>query len=113
MAFILVGSATNLILCPQVELDLSCQYEVEAFFASEKPEFVILAMAKAGGIHAYNTHPADFIAINLKIQTNIIDSTYHSGIKNTDKLLMFYLLCGLEHLNVGSGKEITIKELLS
>lgn len=96
----LVGSAivrkltqlgfTNLILCSHAELDLTRQSDVEAFFAFEKPEFVIVAAAKVGGIHANNTYPADFISINLQIQTNIIDSAYRNG---TKKLLFLGSSC--------------------
>ncbi|CAL0304403.1 unnamed protein product [Lupinus luteus] len=96
----LVGSAiveklkqhgfTNLILRSHAELDLTRQADVEAFFASEKPEYVIVAAAKVGGIHANNTYPADFIGINLQIQTNIIDSAYRTG---TKKLLFLGSSC--------------------
>ncbi|KAI3866784.1 hypothetical protein MKX03_008892 [Papaver bracteatum] len=87
----LVGSAivkklqqlgfTNLILKTHKELDLTRQSDVESFFAAEKPEFVILTAAKVGGIHANNTYPAEFICINLQIQTNVIHSSYINGVK--------------------------------
>ncbi|KAJ4956277.1 hypothetical protein NE237_013060 [Protea cynaroides] len=87
----LVGSAivrkleevgfTNLVLKTHQELDLTRQTDVEAFFALEKPHFVILSAAKVGGIHANNTYPADFIGINLQIQTNVIDASYRNGVK--------------------------------
>ena len=87
----LVGSAltrkltadghTNLIYRTFEELDLTRQADVEAFFAAEKPEYVFLAAAKVGGIHANNTYPADFIYINLAIQNNIIHSAYKHGVK--------------------------------
>ncbi|KAF6156405.1 hypothetical protein GIB67_031526 [Kingdonia uniflora] len=87
----LVGSAivrklrnlgfTNLILRSHHELDLTRQFDVETFFDIEKPQFVILAAAKVGGIHANNTYPADFISINLQIQTNVIHSSYINGVK--------------------------------
>ncbi|CAL0328319.1 unnamed protein product [Lupinus luteus] len=80
----------NLILRSHAELDLTRQSDVEAFFASEKPDFVIVAAAKVGGIHANNTYPADFIAINLQIQTNVIDSAYRNG---TKKLLFLGSSC--------------------
>ncbi|CAM8922816.1 unnamed protein product [Rhodiola kirilowii] len=96
----LVGSAivrklhglgfSNLILKTHHELDLTRQADVENFFAVEKPQFVILAAAKVGGIHANNTYPADFIAINLQIQTNVIDSAYRNGVK---KLLFLGSSC--------------------
>lgn len=87
----LVGSAltrnltadgyTNLVYRSIDELDLTRQADVESFFAAEKPEYVFLAAAKVGGIHANNTYPADFIYINLAIQNNIIHSAYKFGVK--------------------------------
>ncbi|KAJ9537066.1 hypothetical protein OSB04_029799 [Centaurea solstitialis] len=87
----LVGSAvvrrlrtvgyTNLILRSHSELDLTNQSAVKTFFSIEKPQYVILAAAKVGGIHANSTYPADFITINLQIQTNVIDSAYRYGVK--------------------------------
>ena len=67
------------------ELDLTRQAEVEAFFEKEKPDYVILAAAKVGGIHANNTYPADFIMKNLLIDCNVIDAAY----KNQVKKLLF------------------------
>ncbi|KAM1233542.1 hypothetical protein ACFX2J_003230 [Malus domestica] len=96
----LVGSAivrklhalgfTNLVLRTHAELDLTRQADVESFFAAEKPQFLILAAAKVGGIHANNTYPADFIAVNLQIQTNVIDAAYRFGVK---KLLFLGSSC--------------------
>ncbi|KAF3517827.1 hypothetical protein DY000_02063793 [Brassica cretica] len=96
----LVGSAivrklqqlgyTNLLLRTHAELDLTRQADVESFFAQEKPVHVILAAAKVGGIHANNTYPADFIAVNLQIQTNVIHSAYLHGVK---KLLFLGSSC--------------------
>lgn len=63
------------------ELDLTEQGPVEEFFKTEKPDWVFLAAAKVGGIHANNIYPADFIRINLKIQTNVIDASYKYGVK--------------------------------
>lgn len=67
------------------ELDLTRQAEVETFFAKEKPDYVILAAAKVGGIHANNTYPADFIMKNLQIECNVIDASY----KNQVRKLLF------------------------
>lgn len=67
------------------ELDLTNQAAVEIFFATEKPDYVFLAAAKVGGIHANNTYPAEFIRDNLMIQANII----HAAYKNNVKRLMF------------------------
>jgi GDP-L-fucose synthase len=72
------------------ELDLSRQEDTEAFFESEKPDFVIVAAAKVGGIIANNTYRAQFIYENLMIQNNIIHSAYRSGVK---KLLFLGSSC--------------------
>jgi GDP-L-fucose synthase len=61
------------------ELDLTDQAAVNAFFEEEKPEFVFLAAAKVGGIHANDTYPAEFIRDNLVIQCNVIDAAYRTG----------------------------------
>ena len=75
------GGYTNL-LTPEIdELDLTDTLAVEAFFALEKPEYVILAAAKVGGIHANNTYPADFIYLNLAIQNNVIHQASVHGVK--------------------------------
>jgi GDP-L-fucose synthase len=63
------------------ELDLTKQSLVESLMQQEKPEYVFLAAAKVGGIQANNTYPADFIYINLQIQTNIIHAAYQAGVK--------------------------------
>lgn len=76
---------TNIIYRTSAELDLRNQAAVEKFFEEEKPEYVFLAAAKVGGIHANNTYPAEFIYDNLMIETNIINSSY----KNKVKKLLF------------------------
>ncbi|ORJ52861.1 GDP-fucose synthetase [Geothermobacter hydrogeniphilus] len=86
----LVGSAivrrlradgcTNLLTPGRDELDLTCQQAVADFFRRERPEYVILAAAKVGGIHANNTYPAEFIQQNLAIQTNVIHAAYENGV---------------------------------
>ena len=96
----LVGSAivknleskgyTNLVYRTHKELDLTSQKEVEEFFQSEKPEFVILAAAKVGGIVANNTYRADFIYENLAIQNNVIHNAYKYGVT---KLLFLGSTC--------------------
>ena len=75
----------NFVTRTRAELDLTSQAAVEAFFAAEKPDYVFLAAAKVGGIHANNTYPAEFIRDNLAIQTNII----HAAHKNNVKRLLF------------------------
>ena len=75
------GGYTNLLTAEIDELDLTDSSAVADFFAAEKPEYVILAAAKVGGIHANNTFPADFIYINLAIQNNVIHQAFLSGVK--------------------------------
>ena len=63
------------------ELDLTDQAAVSAFFASERPNAVVMAAARVGGIHANNTRPAEFIRDNLLMQDNVIDAAYQSGVE--------------------------------
>jgi GDP-L-fucose synthase len=63
------------------ELDLTRQSVVDDLFKQECPDYVILAAAKVGGIQANNTYPADFIYINLQLESNIIHSAYQYGVK--------------------------------
>lgn len=87
----LVGSAihrkllesgyTNIITRTSNELDLTRQSDVEKFFMEEKPEYVILAAAKVGGILVNSTYPAEFIYKNLMIGLNVIHSAYKYGVK--------------------------------
>lgn len=72
------------------ELDLTRQVEVEAFFQSERPEYVFLAAAKVGGILANSTYPADFIYDNILIQSNVIHAAYRYS---TKKLLFLGSSC--------------------
>ena len=87
----LVGSAivrklesrgfTNLLMRTHKELDLTNQAQVQNFFQQEKPDYVILAAAKVGGIHANNTYPAEFIYQNMMIEANVINSAYENKVK--------------------------------
>jgi GDP-L-fucose synthase len=77
---LLADGYTNLVTCSHGELDLTAQEEVNDFFLREKPSYVFLAAAKVGGIYANNTYPAEFIADNLAIQTNVIHEAYRSGV---------------------------------
>jgi GDP-L-fucose synthase len=96
----LVGSAlvrclkargyNNLLLRTHAELELRDQAAVRAFFAEEKPEYVLLAAAKVGGILANNTYPAEFIHDNLVIQSNIIHSAWQN---NVNRLLFLGSSC--------------------
>jgi Nucleoside-diphosphate-sugar epimerases len=86
----LVGSAlfrvlkengfNNIIFRTFEELDLRRQQDVEQFFEQEQPEYVFLAAAKVGGIHANNTKKAEFIYDNLTIATNVIHASYKYGV---------------------------------
>ena len=85
----LVGSAicraldhagyTNIITRPRAELDLCDRAAVDRFFGAENPDYVFVAAAKVGGIHANNTQPAAFIHDNLSIEINLIDTAYRHG----------------------------------
>lgn len=71
----------NLLTASRDELDLLNLQAVQRWFAENKPTVVVLAAAKVGGIHANNTYPADFLLENLKIQTNVIETAWRSGVK--------------------------------
>ena len=96
----LVGSAimrklkkegyNNLVYRTSSELDLRRQEKVENFFRDEKPEYVILAAAKVGGIKANDTYSAEFLYDNLMIETNVIDAAYQNDVK---KLLFLGSSC--------------------
>jgi GDP-L-fucose synthase len=87
----LVGSAIRrsleahgfdrLILRTHAELDLTDSAAVERFFEQTRPEYVVIAAAKVGGILANNTYPADFIRENLAIQNNLIHMSYRAGVE--------------------------------
>ncbi len=64
------------------QLDLTDQADVGAFMVAHKPDAVILAAAKVGGIHANNTYPAEFIYENLMIQANVIHQAFRAGVEN-------------------------------
>jgi GDP-L-fucose synthase len=80
----------NILTRSSRELDLRRQKDVEEFFAAEQPDFVFLAAAKVGGIVANNTYRADFLYDNLMIESNIIHSSYQSGVS---KLLFLGSSC--------------------
>jgi GDP-L-fucose synthase len=71
----------NLILRESSQLDLTNQISVDIFFKKEKPEIVILAAAKVGGIYANSTYPADFIYKNIMIQSNVIHAAFKNRVK--------------------------------
>ena len=96
----LVGSAivrnleakgyTNVIGRTHHELDLTNQAQVRAFFEQERPDVVVLAAAKVGGINANNTQPAEFAYVNLQIQCNVIHCCHEFKVK---KLLFLGSTC--------------------
>lgn len=96
----LVGSAlvrnledkgySNILKKTHTELDLTDERAVADFFKNEKPDYVFLAAAKVGGIHANNTYPAEFIRDNLAIQNNVI---HHAYLNNVKRLLFLGSSC--------------------
>ena len=80
----------DLLLASRSELDLTDTEAVKTFMQHHKPEQVYLAAAKVGGIHANNMYPADFIANNLMIQSNVIHAAYSAGVR---KLLFLGSSC--------------------
>ena len=84
------GEELELVTCTRSELDLTSQAAVRDFMQEERPDTVILAAAKVGGIHANNTYPADFIYENLMIASNVIHEAYAAGV---EKLLQLGSSC--------------------
>ena len=84
------GGFTNIVTRTHAELPLDDEGAVREFFSCERPDHVFLAAAKVGGIVANATYPADFIVQNLKIQTNVIDTAYRTGVR---KLLFLASSC--------------------
>lgn len=74
------GEGIEIITRTRAELDLTSQADVRAFMQNERPDIVILAAAKVGGIHANKTYPADFIYENLAIETNVIHQAFEAGV---------------------------------
>jgi GDP-L-fucose synthase len=81
---------TNIVTRTHAELDLTDQLAVRDFMKAERPDVVILAAAKVGGIHANNTYPADFIYENLMIECNVIHEAFAAGVQ---KLLQLGSSC--------------------
>ncbi len=108
----LVGSAivrnlqargfSNLLLRTHVEVDLTSQAATDAFFATEKPDYVFLAAAKVGGILANNNFPAEFIRDNLAIQNNVIHAAY---VNQVQRLLFLGSSCIYPRLAAQPMKE--------
>lgn len=80
----------NIVVKSSKELDLKNQQAVHNFFSQEQPDYVFLAAAKVGGIHANNTYPATFIYDNIMIQSNVIQAAYDFNVK---KLLFLGSSC--------------------
>ena len=72
---------TNLLTRTSAELDLRDQAAVARFFEEEEPEYVLLAAARVGGIHANNTYRADFLFDNLMIEANVLNQSYRHGVR--------------------------------
>jgi GDP-L-fucose synthase len=87
---LMASGYSNLVFTPYPAYDLTIQQTVAGFFEKEKPEYVILAAAKVGGIVANNTYRAQFLYENLMIQNNIIHQSYLNGVK---KLLFLGSSC--------------------
>lgn len=73
---------TNIVTATHSELDLTNQSAVATFMQKQKPDYVVLAAAKVGGIHANNEYPADFIYQNIMIEANVVHQAYSAGTKN-------------------------------
>lgn len=84
------AGASRLLLRTRAELDLRRQDQVERFFAEQRPQYVLLAAARVGGIEANRSAPAQFLRDNLQIQTNVIDAAYRNGVR---KLLFLGSSC--------------------
>ena len=75
------GEPLELVTLTREELDLADQAAVRSFLQAERPDAVILAAAKVGGIHANNTYPADFIYENLMMEANVIHQAFEAGVQ--------------------------------
>jgi len=80
-ARMVAGEDITLLTRTHAELDLTSQVAVRDFMQAERPDVVILAAAKVGGIHANNTYPADFIYENLMIECNVIHQAFAAGVR--------------------------------
>lgn len=73
---------TTIITQTRQQLDLTNQHDVRKFMQAERPDYVIIAAAKVGGIHANNVYPAEFIYANLMIECNLIHQAFEAGVQN-------------------------------
>jgi len=81
---------TNILTVDKSIVDLSYAYDTDIWFQKNKPDYVFLAAAKVGGIHANNIYPVDFLDQNLKIQGNVINAAHKHGVK---KLMFLGSVC--------------------
>lgn len=75
------GGYTNVLTRTHAELDLTRQLQVEQFLQQEQPDYIFLAAAKVGGIHANNTYRGEFIYQNLMMEANIVHAAWQAGVK--------------------------------
>jgi nucleoside-diphosphate-sugar epimerase len=87
---LIAAGEKDIVTRTHAELDLTDQLAVREFLQAERPDVVILAAAKVGGIYANNTYPADFIYENLMIECNVIHQAFDAGVK---KLLQLGSSC--------------------
>jgi GDP-L-fucose synthase len=90
MRMLLGRGCTNVIARTRAELDLGNASSVESFFKEQKPEFVLLAAGRVGGIAINRDRPADFLAENLAVQSNVIGAAYRTGVQ---RLIFFASSC--------------------
>ncbi len=86
----LSGEPCEVLTAERSELDLCRQADVESWMAAHKPQVVVMAGAKVGGIHANNTYPADFLYDNLAIEANVVRAAFETGV---EKLLFLGSSC--------------------
>jgi GDP-L-fucose synthase len=98
----LAGVPCETITAGRAEVDLERQVETERFIATRRPDVVVVAAAKVGGIHANDTYPAEFISENLAIARNLIHASYRAGVK---KLLFLGSSCIYPRLAVQPMRE--------
>jgi GDP-L-fucose synthase len=72
----------NIVTCSRAQLDLTRQAETEAFLLAERPDYMVIAASKVGGIHANNTYRADFIYQNLMVECNLIQGAFAAGVQH-------------------------------
>src|SRR6185369_14354300 len=84
------GTGCTVVTADRCELDLECQEATERFITKAKPDVVIVAAAKVGGIHANDAYPAEFISENLAIARNAIDASHEASVR---KLLFLGSSC--------------------